>query len=99
MRAPIRNVLSLPLRSGSLFPDFHHGSSNSDFIHQNQPRSAKSLDYLGAREGAPVNVNRGKNLFHISNRGVMDLLGTFNRGNASDGGVGDGLLMRDGYTM
>ena len=29
----------------------------------------------------------------------MDLLGTFNRGNASDGGIGDGLLMRDGYTM
>ena len=38
-------------------------------------------------------------LFHISNRGVMDLLGAFNRGTASDGGIGDGLLMRDGYTM
>ena len=35
----------------------------------------------------------------ISNRGVMDLLGAFNRGNFSDGGIGDGLRMRDGYTI
>src|SRR5262245_25767977 len=49
----------------------------------------------------PTDPTKGNGilLFHISNRGVMDLMGTFNRGNASDGGIGDGLLMRDGYTM
>jgi hypothetical protein len=35
---------------------------------------------------------------HISNRGVM-ISGHIQRGNASDGGIGDGLLARDGYTM
>jgi len=49
----------------------------------------------------PADPTRGNGilLFHIANRGVMDLLGAFNRGNPSDGGIGDGLLMRDGYTM
>src|SRR5512138_1456251 len=49
----------------------------------------------------PTDPTKGNGvlLFHISNRGVMDLMGAFNRGNASDGGIGDGLLMRDGYTM
>ncbi len=49
----------------------------------------------------PTDPRKGNGvlLFDISNRGVLDLLGAFNRGNASDGGIGDGLLMRDGYTM
>ena len=49
----------------------------------------------------PTDPTKGNGvlLFHISNRGVMDLMGIFNRGNASDAGIGDGLLMRDGYTM
>ena len=49
----------------------------------------------------PTDPTRGNGvlLFHIANRGVMDLMGAFNRGNASDGGIGDGFLMRDGYTM
>jgi len=57
-----------------------------------------SSDLNVLRPSDPTKGN-GVLLFHISNRGVMDLLGTFNRGNASDGGVGDGLLMREGYTM
>lgn len=57
-----------------------------------------SSDLTVLRPSDPTKDN-GVLLFHISNRGVMDLLGTFNRGNASDGGIGDGLLMRDGYTM
>ena len=49
----------------------------------------------------PTDPTKGNGvlLFHIANRGVMDLMGAFNRGDASDGGIGDGLLMRDGYTM
>ena len=50
------------------------------------------------RPSDPAKGN-GVLLFHVSNRGVTDLLGTFNRSDASDGGIGDGLLMRDGYTM
>lgn len=49
----------------------------------------------------PTDPTKGNGvlLFHISNRGLLDLPGTFNRGSASDGGIGDGLLMMDGYTM
>jgi hypothetical protein len=49
----------------------------------------------------PTDPTKGNGvlLFHISNRGVMDLLGVFNRGDTSNDGIGDGLLMRDGYTM
>src|SRR5262245_3905426 len=57
-----------------------------------------SSDLNVLRPTDPAKGN-GVLLFDISNRGVMDLLGAFNRGNASDGGIGDGLLMRDGYTM
>src|SRR5262245_1842120 len=57
-----------------------------------------SSDLNVLRPSDPTKGN-GVLLFHISNRGVMDLLGGFNRGNASDGGIGDGLLMRDGYTI
>src|SRR5262245_46171969 len=57
-----------------------------------------SSDLNVLRPSDPTKGN-GVLLFHISNRGVMDLLGAFNRGNASDGGIGDGLLMRDGYTI
>ena len=57
-----------------------------------------SSDLNVLRPSDPAKGN-GVLLFHVSNRGVMDLLGAFNRSNASDGGIGDGLLMRDGYTM
>src|SRR5262245_19375398 len=57
-----------------------------------------SSDLNVLRPTDPAKGN-GVLLFDISNRGVMDLLGAFNRGNASDGGIGDGLLMREGYTM
>jgi hypothetical protein len=79
------------------------------------PHNVRIVDLDHARRGADgrvhfssdLNVLRpsdptkgnGVLLFHISNRGLMDLLGAFNRGNAGDGGIGDGLLMRDGYTM
>jgi hypothetical protein len=48
----------------------------------------------------PIDPAKGNGvlLFGISNRGGLEL-GAFNRGNAGDGGIGDGLLMRDGYTM
>ena len=57
-----------------------------------------SSDLNVLRPSDPAKGN-GVLLFNISNRGVTDLPGTFNRGNAGDGGIGDGLLMRDGYTM
>ena len=72
--------------------DLNHARRDSD------GRVHFSSDLNVLRPSDPTKGN-GVLLFHISNRGVMDLLGTFNRGNAGDGGVGDGLLMRDGYTM
>jgi len=72
--------------------DLNHARRDSD------GRVHFSSDLNVLRPSDPTKGN-GVLLFHISNRGVMDLLGTFNRGDASDGGVGDGLLMRDGYTM
>ena len=72
--------------------DLNHARRDSD------GRVHFSSDLNVLRPSDPAKGN-GVLLFHVSNRGVMDLLGTFNRGNASDGGIGDGLLMRDGYTM
>jgi len=57
---------------------------------------ASDLNVL--RPADPTKGN-GVLLFGISNRGVLDLPGTFNRGTTSDDGIGDGLLMKDGYTM
>jgi hypothetical protein len=72
--------------------DLNHARRNSD------GRVHFSSDLNVLRPGDPTKGN-GVLLFHISNRGGMDLPGTFNRGNASDGGIGDGLLMKEGYTM
>ncbi|MEO5819620.1 MAG: hypothetical protein ABIT71_03885, partial [Vicinamibacteraceae bacterium] len=54
----------------------------------------------------PTDPSKGNGvlLFEVSNRGRRSLLGRFNRAAPSgdpttDGDVGDGLLMRDGYTM
>ena len=57
---------------------------------------ASDLNVL--RPADPTKGN-GVLLFGISNRGVLDLPGTFNRGTTSDDGIGDGLLMKDGYTL
>jgi hypothetical protein len=72
--------------------DLNHARRDAD------GRVRFSSDLNVVRPTDPTKGN-GVLLFHISNRGVMDLMGAFNRGNASDGGIGDGLLMRDGYTM
>ena len=72
--------------------DLNHARRDAD------GRVRFSSDLNVVRPTEPTRGN-GVLLFHISNRGVMDLMGAFNRGNASDGGIGDGLLMRDGYTM
>jgi Alpha/beta hydrolase domain len=72
--------------------DLNHARRDAD------GRVRFSSDLNVVRPTDPTKGN-GVLLFHISNRGVMDLMGAFNRGNASGGGIGDGLLMRDGYTM
>lgn len=85
----------------ALDPDDPHNVGIVDIDHARRDADGRvpfSSDLNVLRPTDPTKGN-GVLLFHISNRGVMDLLGTFNRGNASDGGIGDGLLMRDGYTM
>ena len=72
--------------------DLNHARRDAD----GRVRFSSDLNVL--RPTDPTKGN-GVLLFGISNRGVTDLMGGFNRGNASDGGIGDGLLMRDGYTM
>src|SRR5688572_9587162 len=72
--------------------DLNHARRESD------GRVHFSSDLNVLRPSDPTKGN-GVLLFHISNRGVLDLLGTFNRGDATDGGIGDGLLLREGYTM
>src|SRR5215475_10902555 len=71
--------------------DLNHARRDSD------GRVHFSSDLNVFRPSDPTKGN-GVLLFHISNRGVMDLMGAFNRGTGSDD-VGDGFLMRDGYTM
>jgi alpha/beta hydrolase family protein len=72
--------------------DLNHARRDAD----GRVRFSSDLNVL--RPTDPTKGN-GVLLFGISNRGVLDLLGGFNRGNFTDGGIGDGLLMRDGYTM
>jgi hypothetical protein len=85
----------------ALDPADPHNSGIVDLNHARRGADGRvhfSSDLNVLRPSDPAKGN-GVLLFHISNRGVMDLLGTFNRGNATDGGIGDGLLMREGYTM
>ena len=72
--------------------DLTHARRNSD------GRVHFSSDLNVLRPSDPAKGN-GVLLFHVSNRGVMDLVGTFNRGTGGGADFGDGLLMRDGYTM
>ena len=85
----------------ALDPDDPH---NAGIVDLKQARRAAdgrvhfSSDLNVLRPTDPARGN-GVLLFDIANRGVMDLPGAFNRGNARDGGIGDGLLMREGYTL
>src|SRR3954465_14944365 len=85
----------------ALDPADPHNAAIVDLIHARRDSDGRvrfSSDLNVLRPADPAKGN-GVLLFHVSNRGVTDLLGAFNRGNANDGGIGDGLLMRDGYTM
>jgi hypothetical protein len=85
-------LFALPDPHNAGVVDLNHARRDAD----GRVRFSSDLNVL-----RPTDPTRGNGvlLFHVSNRGVLDLLGTFNRGNASDGGIGDGFLMRDGYTM
>ena len=85
----------------ALDPADPHNAGIVDLTHARREADGRvhfSSDLNVVRPTDPAKGN-GVLLFHVSNRGVMDLLGAFNRGNPRDGGIGDGLLMRDGYTM
>jgi hypothetical protein len=85
----------------ALDPADPHNIGVVDLTHARRDTDGRvhfSSDLNVLRPSDPTKGN-GVLLFHSANRGLADLLGTFNRDNAGDGGIGDGLLMRDGYTM
>jgi hypothetical protein len=85
----------------ALDPADPHNAGIVDLVHAQRDADGRvrfSSDLTVLRPAEPAKGN-GVLLFHIANRGLLDLLGIFNRGTADDGGIGDGLLMRDGYTM
>lgn len=85
----------------ALDPADPHNAGIVDLDHARREADGRvhfSADLVVLRPVAAAKAN-GVLLFDIANRGILDLPGTFNRGSASDGGVGDGLLMRWGFTM
>ncbi len=90
----------------ALDPDDPHNAGIVDLRHaqrdaEGRVRFSSDLYVLRPTEASKGN---GVLLFEVANRGRRSLLGRFNRaapGNdpTTDADVGDGLLMRDGYTL
>jgi hypothetical protein len=81
----------------AMIVDLNHAARDSD----GRVRFSSDLHVL--RPADPARGN-GVLLFEVANRGRRSLLGRFNRAAprtdpTSDDDVGDGLLMRDGYTL